>query len=68
MKRMHRLAAWLKPEDVEPALRLLALEEVHGQYLRRGFPISSRSNAGLNAVFLTLWRTHLPIASLKRVA
>jgi hypothetical protein len=31
MKRTDRLAAWQEPEDVEPALRLLALFESHGR-------------------------------------
>jgi hypothetical protein len=31
MPPIDRLAAWLRPEDVEPALRLLALLESHGR-------------------------------------
>jgi hypothetical protein len=31
MAPIDRLAAWLRPEDVEPALRLLSLFEQHGR-------------------------------------
>ena len=31
MDARDRLAAWLKPEDVEPALRLLTLMEAYGK-------------------------------------